>query len=107
MNELEFKKLLGARIKELRTKKGLNQSDLAEKGGIVERNLSKIECGDIFVKVKTLTNLISALEIEPKELFDFTTIQENTILKETLINAIQENKVDVNLLYRIYRSIKY
>lgn len=107
MDELEFKKLLGARIKELRIKKGLNQSDLAEKVGIVERNLSKIECGDIFVKVKTLTNLISALEVKPNELFDFSSIQKEHLLKETLINAIIQNKVDVNLLYRIYRSIKY
>lgn len=48
MNELEFKRLLGTRIKELRTKKELTQEELAEKICVGERNLSKIECGEIF-----------------------------------------------------------
>lgn len=51
--------------------------------------------------------LLSTLEVEPNELFDITIAKDDNELKETLINAIQENKVDVNLLYRIYRSIKY
>lgn len=51
--------------------------------------------------------LLSTLEVEPNELFDITTSRDENELKETLINAIQGNKVDVNLLYRIYRSIKY
>ena len=107
MNELEFKRLLGMRIKELRTKKELTQEELAEKICVGERNLSKIECGEIFFKLKTLMGLLSTLEVEPNELFDITLAKDDNELKETLINAIQENKVDVNLLYRIYRSIKY
>ena len=107
MDELKFKKLLGQRIKELRIKKKLNQSDLAEKVGIVERNLSKIECGDIFVKAKTLTAIMKALDVEPKELFDFSSLQKKSSLKESLVSAINNDLVDVDLLYRIYRSIKY
>lgn len=107
MNEVEFKRLLGIRIKELRAKKGLTQEELAENICVGERNLSKIECGEIFFKLKTLMGLLSTLDVEPQELFDFTTAQNDTLLKETLIKAIQENKVDVDLLYRIYRSIKY
>lgn len=107
MNEIEFKKYLGTRIKELRTKKELTQEELAEKIGVGERNLSKIECGEIFLKLKTLIGLLGSLEVEPKEIFDFSLLQDDAILKETLIQAIKEDKVDVKLLYRIYRSIKY
>ena len=41
-NNLEIKKLLGQRIKELRTGKGLTQEQLTEKLNIGQRTLSKI-----------------------------------------------------------------
>ena len=107
MNELEFKRLLGSRIKELRIKKKLTQEELAEKILVGERNLSKIECGEIFFKLKTLIGLLNTLEVEPNELFDFSVTQNRDKLKVFLTNAINNDEVDVNLLYRIYRSIKY
>ena len=70
-NNIDIKKLLGRRIKELRTKKGLTQEKLAELVGVGERNLSKIECGNNFVTSETLTNILNALEVEPDELFHF------------------------------------
>ena len=107
MDEKEFRKYLGLRIKELRTKKGLTQEELAEKINVGERNLSKIECGEIFFKLKTLLGLISALDTAPDELFNFNVLRDNEELKQILIKEISENKIDINLLYRIYRSIKY
>ena len=50
----DIKKLLGRRIKELRESKDLTQEQLAEKIGIGQRNLSKIECGNNFVTSETL-----------------------------------------------------
>ena len=54
MNEPEFKKSFGRRVKELRLKNGLTQEQLAEMIEVGERNLSKIECGNVFVKEKTI-----------------------------------------------------
>ena len=107
MNESDIKKLFGKKIKELRTKKGLTQEELAEMIDVGERNLSKIECGNVFVKAKTIAKLINALEIDPKELFEFSLYQEKESIKQILINDIKNDKIDVELLYRIYRSIKY
>lgn len=107
MNEPEIKNLFGKRIKELRIKKGLTQEQLAEMIDVGERNLSKIECGNVFVKAKTIAKLITALEIEPHELFEFSKYKKNNLLKEILINDIKEDKVDIELLYKIYRAIKY
>ena len=107
MNEPNFKKLFGKRIKELRIKQGLTQEQLAEMIEVGERNLSKIECGNVFVKASTITKLIKALKVEPQELFEFSQYQEQNNLKQELITAIQNNDVDVDLLYKIYRSIKY
>lgn len=107
MNEPNFKKLFGKRIKELRIKQGLTQEQLAEMIEVGERNLSKIECGNVFVKASTITKLIKALKIEPQELFEFSQYKEQDNIKQELITAIQNNDVDVDLLFRIYRSIKY
>lgn len=102
----DIKKLLGRRIKEIRTRKGLTQEKLAELVGIGERNLSKIECGNNFITAETLSNILLALDVEPSELFNFQHLENTDELKEELINAIKNESVDVTLLYRFYRSIK-
>ena len=107
MDETEFKKFFGKRVKELRVKNGLTQEQLAEMIEVGERNLSKIECGNVFVKAKTITKLIEALKIDPKELFEFSQYQKHEILKKNLINEINNDNIDVEMLYKIYRSIKY
>ena len=101
----DIKKLLGRRINEIRTRKGLTQEKLAELVGIGERNLSKIECGNNFITAETLSNILFALDVEPSELFNFQHLENTDELKEELINAIKNESVDVTLLYRFYRSI--
>ena len=85
----------------------LTQEQLAEMVDIGERNLSKIECGNVFVKAKTLEKLITTLGVEPKELFDFSGYQRSDLLKQTMIDDISQDKVDIDLLYKIYRALKY
>lgn len=105
-NNLDIKKLLGKRIKELRTRKNLTQAQLAEMVDIAERTLSKIECGQTFVTADTLAKIITALEVEPAELFNFKHLEEKEILKDELITAIKNEEVDIPTLYRIYKSLK-
>lgn len=107
MNEEEIKNLFGRRIKELRLKNGLTQEQLAEMIDVGERNLSKIECGNVFVKAKTIAKIIDALNIEPHELFEFSQYKKRETLKENIIKEIKEDNIDIELLYKIYRSIKY
>ena len=101
-----MKKLFGKRIKALRQSKGLTQEKLAEILGIGERNLSKIECGVNFVSSETLEKLSSALNVPIKDLFDFDHLNEDTLKKEELISSIQNNIIDIDLLYKIYLAIK-
>ena len=105
-NNANIKKLLGRRIKELRTRKRMTQEELAERVGIGDRNLSKIECGNNFITAETLSNILSALDVEAVELFDFKHLSDTEELKKELIEAIQMNKVDINLLYKFYQSVK-
>lgn len=105
-NNTDIKKLLGRRIKELRKQKKLTQEQFAEKVGVYTRNISKIECGTSFVTSQTLSKIISVLEIEPMELFNFKQYDDEENLKKELIEAIQSGKVNIGLLYRFYLTIK-
>lgn len=53
----EFMKLLGNRLRKLREKKNLTQSEVAKINGISLRSYSKYECGRALVGVKTLFKL--------------------------------------------------
>ena len=101
-----MKELLGKRIKELRIQKKLTQEQLAEIVEMGERNLSKIECGINFVSAETLQKISVALNVNAKDLFDFDHLRNEEELKKELLNAINNDKIDINLLYRIYQSIK-
>ena len=105
-NNLEIKKLLGQRIKELRIKKGFTQEQLSEKLNIGQRTLSKIERGNTFVSAETLAKIITALEVEPTELFNFKHLDEKEELKKELIEAIRTEQVDIKLMYQFYKSIR-
>ena len=101
-----MKELLGKRIKELRTQKRLTQEQLAEIVDMGERNLSKIECGVNFVSAETLEKITKALSVTAKDIFDFDHLKDKSILKAELLNAINQDEIDIDLLYRIYQSIK-
>ena len=105
-DKLDIKKLLGKRIKEIRTRQGLTQEFLAEKIGVGQRNLSKIECGSNFVTSEPLARILSALNVEAKELFDFNHNNNTDILKQELLEAITNETIDLNLMYRFYEAIK-
>lgn len=56
-----------------------------------------------------LTNILNALEVEPDELIHFSVLQHLRNveeLKNELIDAITNEKVDIKLLYHFYNSIK-
>lgn len=62
---------LGIHIRQLREKKDLSQQDLADDSGMTKSQIARIETAKINTTVKTLVKIANALDIEPKELFDF------------------------------------
>ena len=102
----DIKQLLGKRIKELRNQRGYTQEYLSEQIGIGQRNLSKIECGNNFVTAETLSKILKTLNIEAKEIFDFKHKQDKDILKQELLQAIINETIDIELLYKFYSAIK-
>ena len=66
-----FKHGLGSNLKLIRKSKEITQEDLAGIIGIHSRQLSKIETGEHFPSCKTLEKICIALDVTPKDLFDF------------------------------------
>lgn len=64
-------KLLGKRIKFLRKKEKISQAQLAFEAGMPRLQVSRIERGAINTGVLTLVAIAEALNVQPKELFNF------------------------------------
>ena len=71
MNEEDFYKLIGKRIKSLRKMKNLSQEQLAEKSGLSLDYIGKIEVNINKPGIKALLKISNALDLHIKELFDF------------------------------------
>ncbi|SFD30698.1 helix-turn-helix domain-containing protein [Flavobacterium phragmitis] len=63
---------LGIHIRQLREKKGLSQQALADDCDIPKTQIGRIERAKINTTIKTLIKIANALDIEPKELLDFS-----------------------------------
>jgi len=71
-DDIEYLKLFGKKIKELRKERNLSQSALGGKAELEKTAIQRIERG-YNSTIKTLLKLANALDIEVAELFDLTT----------------------------------
>jgi len=62
----------GVHIRQLREKNNMSQQDLANDCNISKRQIGRIERGEINTTLKTIITIANALEIEPKELLNFS-----------------------------------
>lgn len=71
------------RIKEIRKEKGLTQAQLAEKLGVFQSVVQKVESGTVDLDLKWMKKLSKALDVSPLELLpdEFITRDEVDILK--------------------------
>jgi DNA-binding XRE family transcriptional regulator len=64
-------KSFGSHIRKIRNDKKLSQEQLADLAGISENTIVTLESGVLNTTVATCFDIAKALEIHPKELFDF------------------------------------
>lgn len=62
---------IGDRIKTLREKSGYTQNSLAEKAGVSQTHLRRVELGQADITVGHLQLVCDALEISVKDFFNF------------------------------------
>jgi transcriptional regulator with XRE-family HTH domain len=101
------KMLLGARIKELRKRAGLSQYQLAEKVGIESKSLSRIEVGKRAPSFETLEHIADSLQVEMKELFDFSHHDNDAISQQGIENVLAgASKEELRLVYKLIRAVR-
>lgn len=71
MNEINYKNIVGDKIRTLRKDAGLSQEVLAERCGIFRTYLSRIESGAANPSLVVLVTLAKALNVEPHVLLVF------------------------------------
>lgn len=100
----ETKKFLGERIKELRKKIGLKQSELAELVDIDSKHMSKIECGRCYPSFDLFDKITNKLGVSPSEILFIEHLETKEILTLRINEMIA--KSDLQKVRQIYQIAK-
>src|SRR5271163_2837719 len=65
----DFLRLLGLRVRELRSRRGMTRKMVAQESDVSERHLAQLELGDGNVSIVLLRRIASALNVSLAELF--------------------------------------
>lgn len=99
---MDLKKDFGLRLKELRSKKGITQYQLAEMVGIDPKHMSHIETGRSFPKADLIEKFADALGIDYTKLFKTEHLQEKDILLEKInVYLSKASDDDLKNIYKI------
>ena len=102
---MKLKKLLGARIKELRNGRGLSQEQLAEILDIDTKHLSRLETGQNAPTIDRLEMIAHSLGVEARSLFEFSHLDgrdEQIHNIDQMVKRLDDN--DLKVLHRILRA---
>lgn len=101
---VDIQKRLGNRIRELRKKKGLTISQLAEKTNLSDNFIGSIERGIRSPAIKTLEKIALALEVKVKDLFHFPDVKarlREKALNELILYLRDKKAEDIELISKI------
>jgi len=71
---------LSTKIKELRTKQGFSQMDLADETGLNLRTIQRIESGKSTPRGDTLRRLATALKVTPDQIIEWEEIEDHNVI---------------------------
>lgn len=99
---MDLKQMIGARIKEIRTKKGITQEQLSERMEINPKYLSSIERGKENPTLNTLIRLSESLGVDLSEIFRFIQIEDPAERKSLIISLLDESDSEqLKLIFKI------
>ncbi len=100
----DVKSQLGKRIRELRKLHGISQEVLAEKVGIEQNNISRIENGVNYPSAENINQIALALNVDISELFKFRHHKSYEEIYDELLTIIQDEK-NARLLYKFFITL--
>ena len=101
---LEYSKALGAAVYKHRKQLKMTQAELAEKAGITEQTVRKIEHGNSNPQLEVLVPLIRVLHIDPSEFFYPESIRIDSSGKQLEILLSQCSDAQFEALIPIIRA---
>ncbi|GIM48461.1 transcriptional regulator [Collibacillus ludicampi] len=96
---------IGARLKELREKKGLSQSELADLSGVERGTISRIENNHLTPSLSTLITLCSSLEVTLSGFFCFDLENISEELEDLLLAVKKLSPEQLSLLAQFIKSM--
>lgn len=96
-------KYFGKNLKNLREAKGLSQEGLAEVIGVEYQTISRIETGMYFTSYDNLQKIAKALNLQIKDLFDFSEEELSREEVKAMIDKTLEKfeKEDLEIAYKL------
>ncbi len=103
---MDLKQMIGAKVKEIRSKRGITQDQLSERMDINSKYLSSIERGKENPTLNTLIKLSQSLEVNLDEIFSFVEIEDPDARKSLIISLLDEaNDEQLKLAFKILSVI--
>ena len=72
---------------------------------ISSQSMSKIENGQNFVSAETIDSLCKALNVEPKELFNFDTDKPKEEVMDEIVRRLKRNPTLLKTIYKIVLAL--
>ena len=101
------KKIIGAKIRQIRLAKGFSQEKLSEAADISPRQMCLIENGNSVPSLETFVNIARVLEIDINEFFNisFKNIEDERIKIIDIVKSVDKKKLPLinDILYAVVK----
>ncbi len=100
------KEIIGLKIKEFRKKQKLSQAELAEKVGLSDKHIGRIEAGKYFPNFLNFLNILKVLNLNLSE-FGFNIEHSDNPYREQLLNLIySSSEKEIVTFLKIIKVLK-
>ncbi len=103
---VNVKKMLGARIQEIRKSLKMTQEQLGEQIGIEPQNVSMIETGRNYPTPENLAKIAQALGVDIFELFIFGERENLSTMREFVISELNRSSRMTELLFNFCKTVR-
>lgn len=104
---MEYEKVLGAHIKDIRERRNMTQEILAELVGVTSQHISNIETGKTKVSLSTFIKIVNELNIPPEMVLAECMKIETPVLKNEIMDIIQDcSQKELKIIAEIIESSK-
>lgn len=98
-------KLFGERVRAVRTSLGLKQRTVANRIGIEDKHLGRVERGERRPSFELIFDLAEAMDVAPRVFFEFERDESNPAVLRKRIDALL-GKYSAHQLQQAYRLLK-